>query len=258
MQLTQVVAWLRESQPSGTCHAGSTSVPAIAASLGCAQQCHLKTDTSDKLRQPCACPACARSAAPVLDPSRLLHPHSHVLGVGRGLAFQASPSKAGLCMLAAHQALQQAQDTATTGDLSAESEPQHVRAPALWWACRGIVGCTCDSQPSTAALGQCITAQAQHTGLGSLGWVWHRSGEQASSEKYRAKHLKPSLGICCCRRTAVLTDVPGCSASGLAASTTTWTMWARMCTTTPSSRCWATGPSGTTSRRRPSPMPGSS
>ena len=42
-----------------------------------------------------------------------------------------------------------------------------------------------------------------------------------------------------------------------AASTTTWTTWARTCTTTPSSRCWATGPSATTSRRRPSAGPGS-
>lgn len=42
-----------------------------------------------------------------------------------------------------------------------------------------------------------------------------------------------------------------------AASTTTWTMWARTCTTTRSSRCLATGPSGTTSRRRPSAGRGS-
>mmetsp|Transcript_36663 Transcript_36663/g.81585 ORF Transcript_36663/g.81585 Transcript_36663/m.81585 type:complete len:322 (-) Transcript_36663:2060-3025(-) len=32
----------------------------------------------------------------------------------------------------------------------------------------------------------------------------------------------------------------------------TWTTWARTCTTTPSLRCWATGPLATTSRRRPS------
>lgn len=36
------------------------------------------------------------------------------------------------------------------------------------------------------------------------------------------------------------------------ASTMTWMMWARTCTTTPSSRCLATGPLVTTSRRRPS------
>ena len=47
------------------------------------------------------------------------------------------------------------------------------------------------------------------------------------------------------------------SASGRAASTTTWTTWVGTCTTTPSSRCWATGPSATTSRQRPSTGPGS-
>lgn len=31
-------------------------------------------------------------------------------------------------------------------------------------------------------------------------------------------------------------------------NTTTWRTWAETCTTTPSSRCWETGPSGTTSR----------
>ena len=39
-----------------------------------------------------------------------------------------------------------------------------------------------------------------------------------------------------------------CSAYARAASTTIWTTWARTCTTTRSSRCWATGPSATTSR----------
>ena len=43
-----------------------------------------------------------------------------------------------------------------------------------------------------------------------------------------------------------------CSASGQVASTTTWTMWARTCTTTHSLRCWAIGRSATTSRKRPS------
>lgn len=38
------------------------------------------------------------------------------------------------------------------------------------------------------------------------------------------------------------------SASVLEANTTTLTMLARTCTTTPSLRCWALGPSGTTSR----------
>lgn len=51
------------------------------------------------------------------------------------------------------------------------------------------------------------------------------------------------------------TPWPGCvvpptprSVSAQEANTTTWTMWVKMSTTTPSSRCWGPGPSGTTSR----------
>ena len=51
--------------------------------------------------------------------------------------------------------------------------------------------------------------------------------------------------------------VPAKSASVLAASTTTLTTWVGMCTTTPSLRCLATGPSATTSSVSPSTGPSS-
>lgn len=51
------------------------------------------------------------------------------------------------------------------------------------------------------------------------------------------------------------TQWPGCvvqptpkSVSVQAANTMTWTMWVKMCTTTPSLRCWGLGPLGTTLR----------
>ncbi len=46
--------------------------------------------------------------------------------------------------------------------------------------------------------------------------------------------------------------------SAPAANTTTWRMWAIRPATTPFSRCWATSPSATISRRSPSPGAGSS
>ena len=51
---------------------------------------------------------------------------------------------------------------------------------------------------------------------------------------------------------------PPRSACGPAASTTIWRTWASRPATTPSSRCWATSASATTSRPTPSASPGSS
>ena len=57
----------------------------------------------------------------------------------------------------------------------------------------------------------------------------------------------------CCFQSAV---THCCSVYVLAVSIMTWMMLARTCTITPSLRCWATGPLGTTSRRKPLGMPG--